>query len=264
MNAVLVAKDLVRRYPLPRAAPFARRKTIAAVDGVSLSVHEGKTFGIVGESGCGKSTLARMLVALERPDRGEIRLAGAPISTLAERDLRPLRRDVQMVFQDPFGSLDPRMRIIESVAEPLDVANPLISRDEREARVVAMLTRVGLSANALRRYPHQFSGGQRQRIAIARALITRPKLLVADEPVSALDVSIQAQILNLFVDLRLELGLSIVFISHDLGVIRYLADRVAVMKDGRFVEEGETEMVFANPAADYTRRLIAAMPRLAV
>ncbi len=262
MSVILEAIDLSRRYPLPSTGWLGPRRYVRALDGVSFALEEGKTLGIVGESGSGKSTLARLLVALETPDGGEVRLMGQPISRIREARLRPLRRHIQMVFQDPFGSLDPRMRIVDSVAEPLDLAEHDLRPDARQARVAAMLGRVGLGEGAMQRYPHQFSGGQRQRIAIARALITQPKLLIADEPVSALDVSVQAQILNLLHDIRLEFGLSLVFISHDLGIVRYLCDRVIVMQNGIIVEEGETEALFSNPRAPYTRRLIDAMPKL--
>lgn len=262
MNPVLEARNISRFYPLPRRSLFGGRERLQAVQNVSLQVAPGEVLGIVGESGSGKSTLARLLMALEPSDTGDIRWLGQTMSALNQPQIAPHRRHIQMVFQDPFGSLDPRMRILDSVAEPLDVAEPQLHREERRARVLAMLDRVGLGEEALMRYPHQFSGGQRQRIAIARALITHPKIVIADEPVSALDVSIQAQILNLLVDLRAEFGLSLVFISHDLGIIRYLADRVMVMKNGVVVEEGNTEAVFAAPQHDYTRRLIAAMPVL--
>jgi ABC-type glutathione transport system ATPase component len=262
MSPLVAARGVSRVYRLPAEGLFSRRKTLVAVDDVSLAVAENEVLGIVGESGSGKSTLARLLTGLEKPDQGRLFWQGEDVSEASEAALRPKRRHVQMVFQDPFGSLDPRMRVLDSVAEPLDVAAPRLARDARRQRVAAMLARVGLSDDALTRYPHQFSGGQRQRIAIARALITHPKLVVADEPVSALDVSIQAQILNLLVDLRAEFGLSLVFVSHDLGIVRYLADRVLVMKSGRVVEEGETEAVFEAPRHNYTRRLIAAMPRL--
>ena len=264
MNAFLEAVDLHHHYPLPREGFFSPRRSIKAVDGVSFTLEAGKTLGIVGESGSGKSTLARLLVALEAPQKGEVHFEGARISGLREAALRPRRRHIQMVFQDPFSSLDPRMRVGTSIGEPLDVAEPDLGAEIRHQRIVAMLERVGLGEGALSRYPHQFSGGQRQRIAIARALITHPKLLIADEPVSALDVSVQAQILNLLLDLKLEFGLSLIFISHDLGVVRYLCDRVIVMQAGRVVEEGETEAVFSHPAAPYTQTLIAAMPQLSL
>lgn len=262
MNVLLEARQLSRFYRLPRRSLFGTRPVLKAVDQVSLVLRDGETLGIVGESGSGKSTLARMLMALERPDLGEVHWMDENISRLSGLALRSRRHEVQMVFQDPYGSLDPRMRILDSVAEPLDVERPDFSSARRRDAVVEILERVGLTSEALRRYPHQFSGGQRQRIAIARALITRPRVLVADEPVSALDVSIQAQILNLLSDLRAEFGLAMVFISHDLGIVRYLADRVMVMHRGRVVEEGESEAVFTAPRHDYTRALLAAMPKL--
>ncbi len=262
MNAVLEAQNLCKSYPLPRGSWFERRRRLEAVKDVSLHVAPGETLGIVGESGSGKSTLARLLMALEKPDSGALFWQGEDVTSLSATELRARRHGIQMVFQDPYGSLDPRMRILETVAEPLDVAEPGLSREERRARVADILERVGLNAGMITRYPHQFSGGQRQRIAIARALITRPRILVADEPASALDVSIQAQILNLLGDLKLEFGLAMVFISHDLGIVRYLSDRMMVMQHGAVVEEGETETVFTAPRHDYTRALIAAMPRL--
>jgi peptide/nickel transport system ATP-binding protein len=262
MSAILEGKNLTRRYRLPRRSLFGARGEITAVDDVSLVVQPGEVLGVVGESGSGKSTLARLCMALEKPDAGSVDWNGSTITELDNDALRSRRRDAQMVFQDPYGSLDPRMRVIDSIAEPLDVAEPGLAASEREGRVAAMLDRVGMPAEALQRYPHQFSGGPRQRIAIARALVTHPKLMVADEPVSALDVSIQAQILNLLMDLKAEFGLSILFISHDLGIVRYIADRVMVMHKGKVVEAGETEAVFAAPREDYTRKLIAAMPVL--
>jgi peptide/nickel transport system ATP-binding protein len=262
MIPVLEAQNLTRRYRLPRQSMFGARGELIAVNDVSLVLKPGEVLGVVGESGSGKSTLARLCLALEAPDAGTVRWNGATVTGLEDDGLRTRRRDAQMIFQDPYGSLDPRMRVLDSVAEPLDVAEPGLARGDREAQVAAILDKVGLPAEAMQRYPHQFSGGQRQRIAIARALITRPKLIVADEPVSALDVSIQAQILNLLMDIKAEFGLSILFISHDLGIVRYLADRVMVMHKGRVVEAGETEALFASPREDYTRRLIAAMPVL--
>jgi len=256
----LKVENLARHYSLPSREFWGRRQRFVALQGVSFDVSEGQILGIVGESGSGKSTLARVLVGLEPPDAGSIMLGDQRVAA-GEPHPGPLS-DVQMVFQDPFGSLDPRMRILDSVAEPLDHAGLVLSAEERAARVAAILERVGLGNSALRRFPHQFSGGQRQRIAIARALITRPRLLVADEPVSALDVSIQAQILNLLLDIRAEFGLTMVFISHDLGIVRYMADRVIVMQDGKIVEEGDTEVLFASPRHAYTQRLLSAMPRL--
>jgi peptide/nickel transport system ATP-binding protein len=262
MIPLLEARDLHQAYPLPRQGLFERRRHVEAVAGVSFRLEQGRTLGIVGESGSGKSTLARLLVALENPKSGTVLFRGQPLSGLPDRVIRPLRAEIQMVFQDPFGSLDPRMPVGESIAEPLDIAEPGLDHATRRARILEMLERVGLPASALPRYPHQFSGGQRQRIAIARALITRPALLVADEPVSALDVSVQAQILNLLADLKLAFGLTLVVISHDLAVIRYLSDDVLVMQAGRVVEQAPTSTLFTAPQAAYTRTLLAAMPAL--
>lgn len=233
-----------------------------AVDGASLRVSHGETFAIVGESGCGKTTLARMLLRLIEPDSGNLRFAGQDLLALRPAKLRAARRQMQMVFQDPFASLDPRMRVGEIVAEPLLVHQPELAKSERQERVAAMLQRAGLGAEALRRFPHEFSGGQRQRIGIARALILHPKLVVADEPVSALDVSVGAQVLLLLKELQAEFGLTYVFISHSLPVVAQIATRVAVMRAGRFVEVGVTQQVLENPAHAYTRELLAAVPVL--
>ncbi|MGW0581838.1 ATP-binding cassette domain-containing protein, partial [Streptomyces sp. NPDC002920] len=216
-------------------------------------------FGIVGESGCGKSTLLRILAGLDRPTSGSVAIDGRDITGLRERQLRFVRERLQLVFQDPMSSLDPRMRVGDIVAEPL-VAQ---GHPNRRERVAELLEAVGLQADAAQRYPHQFSGGQRQRISIARALAPRPKIIVADEPVSALDVSVRAQVLNLIADLVDELSLTLVFVSHDLSVVRHVCDRVAVMHDGQIVETGSTEQVYEDPQHPYTRRLIAAAPTLA-
>ena len=233
-----------------------------AVDGVSLQVAEGETFAVVGESGCGKTTLARLLTRLIEPDSGEIYFAGQDLLSLGGAQLRAARRQMQMVFQDPFASLDPRMRVGEIVAEPLAIHEPGLSKAERNARVAAMLQRVGLSEDALQRYPHEFSGGQRQRIGIARALILRPRLVVADEPVSSLDVSVGAQVLLLLQELQREFGLTYIFISHSLPVVAQLATRIAVMRAGKFVELGAAEQILRQPGHPYTRELLAAVPEL--
>ena len=232
-----------------------------AVDGVSLSIPRGTVFGLVGESGCGKTTLSRAILGLVPTASGQIRFDGVDYANQDAAGLLPLRRRVQMVFQDPYSSLNPRMTVAEILAEPLHVHRPMPAA-ERMGLIVRLLDRVGLSSRILRRYPHEFSGGQRQRLAIARALILEPDLLIADEPVSALDVSIQAQVLNLLADLRRELGLTLLFISHDLAVVRHIAGRVAVMHGGRIVEEGPAETLFSAPVQPYTRALIAASPRL--
>jgi len=233
-----------------------------AVDGVSLEVRRGETFAVVGESGCGKTTLARMLVRLIEPDSGELRFEGRDLLASRGAELRGERRQMQMIFQDPFASLDPRMRVGEIVGEPLAIHQPELSKTQKQERAAAMLERVGLAADALKRYPHEFSGGQRQRIGIARALILRPKLVVADEPVSALDVSVGAQVLLLLEELQSELGLTYLFISHSLPVVAQVATRIAVMRAGRFVELGAAEQVLQEPAHAYTRELLAAVPAL--
>ncbi|MDQ6951577.1 MAG: ATP-binding cassette domain-containing protein [Mariprofundales bacterium] len=232
----------------------------AAVQRVSLSVNAGETLAIVGESGSGKSTTARMVMRLIEPDAGTVHWQGDIVSGLNNRALRPLRNRVQMVFQDPFASLNPRMTIENSIAEGLRVHQPKLTRTERRQRVAEMLGRCGLDAAMMARYPHQFSGGQRQRIGIARALIVQPAALVLDEPVSALDVSVQAQILNLLQELQLTQQLAYLFISHDLSVVRHVADRVLVMLQGEVVEQGTVEAIFTNPQHPYTRRLLAAKP----
>jgi ABC-type oligopeptide transport system ATPase subunit len=240
----------------------AERPRFTVVDGVSLRVVQGETFAVVGESGCGKTTLARLLLRLIEPDSGEIRFAGQDLLALSGAQLRAARRQMQMVFRDPFASLDPRMRVGEIVAEPLAIHDWRLSKAERSERVAAMLERVGLSKDALQRYAHEFSGGQRQRIGIARALILQPKLVVADEPVSSLDVSVGAQVLLLLQDLQREFGLTYIFISHSLPVVAQLATRIAVMRAGKFVEEGTAEQVLRQPGHPYTRELLAAVPEL--
>jgi peptide/nickel transport system ATP-binding protein len=255
---VIVVEDLVRDYQRPRTSLTRPGKTVHALRGVSFEVRAGERFGIVGESGCGKSTLLRLLAGLDRPTSGRVVVEGTDISPLPERRLRFLRERLQMVFQDPMGSLDPRMRIRDIVAEPL------VAQGNRapQARVIELLTEVGLSEAAAHRYPHQFSGGQRQRISTARALAPSPGILLADEPVSALDVSVRAQVLNLISDLVDELDLTLVFVSHDLSVVRHLCDRVAVMNAGEIVETGSVEQVWRDPQHPYTRRLLAAVPTM--
>ncbi len=258
---LLEVSSLIKTYRLPGVGPFARKNARPALAGISFSMHQGRSFGIVGESGSGKSTLARIALALDRPDSGRVRLQGRSLFDLPRRELRAARAHMQMVFQDPYGSLDPRQRIEKIVAEPLSALGGATGA-ERRARVQASLEAVGLKASDARKHPHEFSGGQRQRIAIARALITRPRLVVADEPVSALDVSVQAQTLNLMSDLEREAGVTFLLISHDLAVVAHICETTAVMYRGRIVEIGETDVLFANPAHPYTRELVDATPRL--
>jgi oligopeptide/dipeptide ABC transporter ATP-binding protein len=258
LSALLELSGLSKGFA--RKGPWGRGgDTFWAVRDVHLSVAPGETVGLVGESGCGKSTLARTALRLTEPDAGSVRFAGRDITRTGRKGLRTVRRDMQIVFQDPFASLDPRMRVGRIVEEGLKV-HGVGDRAGRRRRAVEVLERCGLSAEAAAKFPHQFSGGQRQRIGIARALAMEPRLLICDEPISALDVSIQAQILNLLGDLQRDLGLAYLFISHDLRVVRHLCDRVAVMYGGRLVEEGTAESLFESPAHPYTRGLLAALP----
>ncbi len=260
---VLAAQGLCKSFGGSRGLlGFGAKPSKVAVQDVSLSVDAGETVAIVGESGSGKSTTARMVMQLLRADHGTIQWQGEEVGELSNRALRPLRRRVQMVFQDPFASLNPRMTIENSIAEGLRVHEPQLTRLQRRQRVAEILRQCGLDPEVMGRYPHQFSGGQRQRIGIARALIVQPSALVLDEPVSALDVSVQAQILNLLQDLQQQHQLAYLFISHDLSVVRHVADRVLVMLQGTVVEQGSVEEIFANPQHDYTRRLLAAKPIL--
>ncbi|MCU1490524.1 MAG: transporter ATP-binding protein [Acidimicrobiaceae bacterium] len=249
---LLQIDDLAVRYRGRRGGE------VLALDGVSLGVPEGKTVGLVGESGSGKSTLGRAVLGLAPVARGSISFAGRDITHADRRDRRALSREIQVVFQDPYGSLNPTVTIGRTVAEPLRAQGDLSSADTRR-RVAEVLDQVGLPASAAARYPSEFSGGQRQRIAIARAVALRPRLIICDEPVSALDLSIQAQVLNLFNDLKAALGVSYLFISHDLGVVRFLVDEIVVLHRGRVVEAGNGESIFTNPREDYTKRLLAAV-----
>jgi len=258
--AILQARDLTRHYHVGRG-PFAKAATLKALDGVSFSVVPGKTLAVVGESGCGKSTLARLITQIEPPTAGNFTLDGIDSATATKADQRRMRRAVQMVFQDPFGSLNPRKKVGTILAEPLAI-NTDKSRAERADAARRMMDRVGLRQEHYGRYPHMFSGGQRQRIAIARALMLNPKVVVADEPVSALDLSIQAQVLNLMMDLQEEFNLAYLFISHDLSVVHHISNEVLVMYLGRPVEQGPKERIFDRPLHPYTRALLAATPRV--
>jgi oligopeptide transport system ATP-binding protein len=267
---LLEARNLRKTFSAPAGA-FAMgtsqsnggaRAGVAAVDGVSLELAAGETLAIVGESGSGKTTLARMLLRLIEPDSGELLIEGRDFLAARGAELRALRREMQMVFQDPFASLDPRMRVAAIVGEPLEIHEPQLGRAERRARVVEILRAAGLAEDALARYPHEFSGGQRQRIGIARALVLRPRLVVADEPVSALDVSVGAQILELLQNLQRDFALTYLLISHSLPVVAQLATRIAVMQAGRIVETGPAAQILSAPAHPYTQSLIAAIPAL--
>ena len=238
------------------------RETVVAVDDVSLVIQQGEILGLVGESGCGKSTLSRIIMQLLPPDIGNVRLGEVDLTALPRREVRRHRLDFQMVFQDPYASLNPRLTVFSALGEALQQRHPKLKGAALQERVAELLETVGLSPRHMRRYPHEFSGGQRQRIAIARALAPEPRLIIADEPVSALDVSIQSQILNLLRRLQADLGLTMLFISHDLAVVRYLADRIAVMHRGKIVESGGAEEIFEKPKEAYTRQLLAAVPRL--
>ena len=262
MTAPLLEVDHVTRtYTLARERLWGPAPQVQAVRGVSLRMTSGKNLGVVGESGSGKSTLARLVMALETPTSGAVHILGQALNTLTPIALRQARRDFQMVFQDPYGSLDPRQTVERIVTEPLAVLGATTALDMR-TRAREVLTSVGLRSNDLDKYPHEFSGGQRQRVAIARALITHPRLIVADEPVSALDVSVQAQVLNLMQDLSQQFGVTYLLISHDLAVVDHLCEEVAVIYQGRIVEQGASETLFREAAHPYTRALLEAVPRL--
>ena len=259
--SLLDVRDLVKHYRLPRAHLFAAAPTVTALAGVSFTLQAGRSLGIVGESGSGKSTLARLVMALEAPSAGSVRFEGRDLHALPVGALRAQRRQFQMVFQDPYSSLDPRMSVARTVAEPLEMLTHLSSAERRE-RAAEMLAAVGLNpATDLDKVPHEFSGGQRQRIAIARALVTQPRLIVADEPVSALDVSVQAQVLNLMQDLQERFGLAYLFISHDLAVVDRVCDELLVLHQGRVVERGSPDTLLRAPQHPCTQRLLAAVPQ---
>lgn len=255
--AVLDVRSVTRRYRLPRRALLSPAPVLTAVDGISLSLQAGECLGIVGESGSGKSTLARMIMGFERPDAGTVLFEGQDINAMDRKQLRRTRPRFQMVFQDPLGSLDPRRSVGWSVAEPL-LSDPTLNAASRRERALEAMERVQMRASDMGRFPHEFSGGQRQRIAIARAIAPRPALLIGDEPVASLDVSVQAQILNLLMDLQQQLNLAIVIIGHDLAVIASLCDRVMVMRGGSVVEKGPVAAILGSPQQAYTRSLLAA------
>lgn len=256
---LLKVENLKKHFPITGGILGRPISSVKAVDGVSFTVNKGETLGIVGESGCGKSTTGRMLMRLIDPSEGKVTFEDRELTSLSNSDMRKIRREMQMVFQDPFASLNPRHTVEKILEEPLKV-HGMGSAKERKERVHELLNIVGLSSYHAKRYPHQFSGGQRQRIGIARALMTKPKLIIADEPVSALDVSIQSQVLNLMQDLQKEFGLTYIFIAHDLGVVRHISDRVGVMYLGKMVELSDSENLYEKPLHPYTQALLSAVP----
>ena len=260
-DVVLETKDLVKHFPLTRGIVFKRQVgAVRAVDGINIQLNRGETLGVVGESGCGKSTLARLLVGLEKPTSGSIVVQGRDLSTVSAGEMRRARRDIQLVMQDPYTSLNPRMTVAGIIGEPFDIHPDVAPRGDRWRKVQELIELVGLNPDHANRYPHQFSGGQRQRIGIARALALNPKIILCDEPVSALDVSIQAQVINLLEKLQNELGLSYIFIAHDLSVVRHIADRVAVMYLGKIVEIGVEDEIYDRTTHPYTQALLSAVP----
>lgn len=258
---LLTVDSLKVHYPI--YSPFLRRvvDVVKAVDGVSFEVPAGTTVGLVGESGSGKTTIGRSIVKLAPLTEGSIRYRGVEIGAMSNAEFFPYRKKIQMIFQDPFNSLNPRMTVFQAVAEPLDIHFGGWSGNQKRERVAELLKRVGLEAEHMERYPHEFSGGQRQRIGIARALAVEPEFIICDEPVSALDVSVQAQIVNLLQDLQDELGLTYLFIAHDLAVVEHISDEVLVMTGGHIVEQASAEAIYANPQNDYTKKLLAAVPK---
>ncbi len=263
MTAPLVRVESVSKHFPQRGGLWFRGKgVVRAVDSVSFQLERGETLGLVGESGCGKSTLGRLVLRLLEPTGGQVWMNGEDITHRSQRDLRPFRKKMQIVFQDPYGSLNPKMTVKQTLAEPLRVHKLAANASEENAQIAELLKKVGLGTEHMNRYPHEFSGGQRQRVGIARALAVRPSFVVADEPISALDVSIQAQIVNLLMDLQAELGLSYLFIAHDLRVVRHISQRVAVMYLGKIVELGKAEDLFEEPKHPYTQALLSAVPSL--
>lgn len=263
MNAPLLdVRDLHTHFRLPKANPLASAQWVRAVNGVSFHIEAGEVLSLVGESGCGKTTVGRTLTLLEKASSGSAVFEGTDILSLSKSQFRPMRRDIQMIFQDPFASLNPRLTIEKLLREPLTIHKLVSSREQARDTIVNMLENVGLDSSALSRYPHEFSGGQRQRIGIARVMVVKPKLIIADEPVSALDVSIQAQVLNLLKQLQRDTGVALLFISHDLAVVRHISDRLAVMFEGRIVETANKRLLFDDPQHDYTKRLLSAIPRI--
>lgn len=260
MSQEILRVNNVSRIYETSGGGFGRKNKVSALDGVSFNLIQGETLGIVGESGCGKSTLGRIISRLDTPTTGEIIYKGNDIAKKSLAAMRPLRKEIQFIFQDPYASLNPRRQIGAIIEEPMRIHG--MSKDERRARAHELLEKVGLDKNSYEKYPHEFSGGQRQRVVIARALTLKPELIIADEPVSALDVSIQAQVLNLFKELQDEMKLTYIFVAHDLGVVRHISDRIAVMYLGKIVELGSVEEIYNNPQHPYTKALLSANPRI--
>lgn len=255
-ETILEVKNLKKYYKL------GRNEYVKSVDGVSFSLHRGETLAVVGESGCGKSTTMRALLRITEPTGGEVWLNGENFLSLKGRGLKEARRRIKMIFQDPYSSLDPRMSVRDIIGEPVDIAGICKTAEEREKLILETMDLVGLNRDFAERFPHEFSGGQRQRIGIARAIILRPEIVICDEPVSALDVSVQAKIINLLKELQQKMNISYIFISHDLGVVKHIADRVIVMYQGKIVEEGDKESIFANPQNAYTKMLLESIPKI--
>ncbi len=258
---ILQVKDLHTHFQTGGGL-FAEKTWLKAVNGISFDIHEGEVLSLVGESGCGKSTVGRTLTHLEPSTSGKALFNGTDILPMTGAEFRPLRRDIQMIFQDPFASLNPRLTIEQTLAEPLFIHGLAASKTDARAQIAETMELVGMDPKVMARYPHEFSGGQRQRIGIARVMILKPKLVIADEAVSALDVSIQAQVLNLIKKLQRDSGVSMLFISHDLGVVRHISDRVAVMFQGQIVETGDKQQIFEAPAHEYTKKLLSSIPRI--
>ncbi len=261
-SEILLNVENLKRYFYVKDGMFGKKETVRSVDGISFCLHRGETLAIVGESGCGKSTAMRSLLRITEPTDGKIFLNGLDFRLLRGKALQNERKKIKMIFQDPYSALNPRMTVQDIIAEPLDIAKMCKSKEERTARVLEAMDMVNLDRSYADRYPHEFSGGQRQRIGIARAIILRPQIIICDEPVSALDVSVQAKIINLLKDLQCRLGISYIFISHDLGVVKHIADRIAVMHDGKFVESGDAESVLENPQNEYTKLLLQSVPKI--
>lgn len=262
-ETILEVKNLKKYYSY-KSGLFKKREIKKAVDDISFELHRGETLALVGESGCGKTTAMKSLLRIIEPTSGEILLNGKNFTNLNKRDLKKERRNIKIIFQDPYSSLNPRMTVEEIIAEPLDISKSYKNKKERNKIVKEVMELVNLDLSFASRYPHEFSGGQRQRIGIARAVVLRPEIIICDEPVSALDVSVQAKIINLLKELQKKLNISYIFISHDLGVVKYMADRILVMKNGKIIEQGNRDEVFNNPKEEYTRMLLNSIPKIKI